>query len=145
MMDVVSSSSYLITSLLLCSAMTGVRTSSWPHESTTAGPCQRRRQATACHARTKCSTASGSVPGIGSVAGATPPEDPQDDAELVRLMLDVIALAFESDVTRVVSFMFGNSVSTVNYSFLDGINESHQEASRHQNKPEKLLLWRRGG
>lgn len=67
-----------------------------------------------------------------------PPEDPKEHAERVRLMLDVIALAFESDVTRVVTFMFGNSVSTVNFSFLEGVNDSHHETSHHQNKPEKL-------
>lgn len=71
-------------------------------------------------------------------ARQAPPDDPQDHAERVRLMLDVIALAFESDVTRVVSFMFGNSVSTVNYAFLEGVKESHHETSHHQNKPEKL-------
>jgi hypothetical protein len=69
----------------------------------------------------------------------TPPADnPQEHAERVRLMLDMIALAFESDVTRVSTFMFGNSVSTVNFSFLDGVNDSHHETSHHQNKPEKL-------
>lgn len=67
-----------------------------------------------------------------------PPEDPKEHAERVRLMLDMIALAFESDVTRVATFMFGNSVSTVNFSFLDGVTESHHETSHHQNKTEKL-------
>ena len=67
-----------------------------------------------------------------------PPEDPQEHAERVRLMLDMMALAFESDVTRVSTFMFGNSVSTVNFSFLDGVSESHHETSHHQNKVEKL-------
>ena len=67
-----------------------------------------------------------------------PAEDPEGHAERVRLMLDTIALAFESDVTRVTTFMFGNSVSTVNFSFLDGVKESHHETSHHQNKAEKL-------
>lgn len=67
-----------------------------------------------------------------------PADDPKEHAERVRLMLDMIALAFESDVTRVSTFMFGNSVSTVNFSFLDGVHESHHETSHHQNKPEKL-------
>lgn len=67
-----------------------------------------------------------------------PPDDPKEHAERVRLMLDMIALAFESDVTRVCTFMFGNSVSTVNFSFLDGVSESHHETSHHQNKTEKL-------
>ena len=69
----------------------------------------------------------------------TPPADnPKEHAERVRLMLDMIALAFESDVTRVTTFMFGNSVSTVNFSFLDGVTESHHETSHHQGKAEKL-------
>lgn len=67
-----------------------------------------------------------------------PPEDPKEHAERVRLMLDMIALAFESDVTRVVTFMFGNSVSNVNFAFLDGVTESHHETSHHQDKAEKL-------
>ena len=67
-----------------------------------------------------------------------PPENPKEHAERVRLMLDMIALAFESDVTRVCTFMFGNSVSTVNFSFLDGVSESHHETSHHQNKKSKL-------
>jgi hypothetical protein len=68
----------------------------------------------------------------------TPPDDPKEHAERVRLMLDLIALAYESDVTRVITFMFGNSVSTMNFSFLEGVTESHHEASHHQNKSEKL-------
>src|SRR4029077_14666340 len=39
----------------------------------------------------------------------TPPTDrPNDHAEHVRLMLDMIAIAFQSDTTRVSTFMFGN-------------------------------------
>jgi hypothetical protein len=67
-----------------------------------------------------------------------PADNPKEHAERVRLMLDMIALAFESDVTRVTTFMFGNSVSTVNFSFLDGVTESHHETSHHQGKAEKL-------
>ena len=67
-----------------------------------------------------------------------PPADPQEHAQRVRLMLDMIALAFESDVTRVSTFMFGNAVSNVNFSFLDGVTEAHHEASHHQDNAEKL-------
>lgn len=67
-----------------------------------------------------------------------PEEHPREHARRVKLMLDMMALAFESDVTRVITFMFGNSVSTVNFSFLDGVDDSHHETSHHQNKEEKL-------
>lgn len=70
-----------------------------------------------------------------------PEENPTLHADRVRLMLDMIALAFESDITRVITFMFGNSVSGTNYSFLDGVNDSHHELSHHQNKPEKLAQY----
>ena len=67
-----------------------------------------------------------------------PADDPQEHAERTRLMLDMIALAFESDVTRVVTFMFGNSVSTANFAFLEGVQSAHHECSHHSNKPELL-------
>ena len=34
-----------------------------------------------------------------------------------RLMLDIILLAFQTDSTRVASFMFGNAVSGKDFSF----------------------------
>ncbi|MCD6051680.1 MAG: hypothetical protein K0Q55_3089 [Verrucomicrobia bacterium] len=61
-----------------------------------------------------------------------------DRTERVRLMLDLMVLAFWSDSTRVSTFMFGNSVSTLNFSFLPGVKESHHEASHHNNEAHKL-------
>jgi hypothetical protein len=45
-----------------------------------------------------------------------------DHTEHVRLMLDIIALAFWTDSTRVSTFMFGNAVSGKNFSFLEGVS-----------------------
>ena len=56
----------------------------------------------------------------------------------VRLMLDIMALAFWSDSTRVSTFMFGNSVSGRNFSFLEPGLGSHHENSHHEHKAEKL-------
>jgi hypothetical protein len=67
-----------------------------------------------------------------------PANDPEEHAERTRLMLDMIALAFEADITRVATFMFGNSVSDINFSFLEGVETSHHETSHHRNE-EKLL------
>jgi hypothetical protein len=67
-----------------------------------------------------------------------PANDPPEHAERTRLMLDMIALAFEADITRVVTFMFGNSVSDINFSFVEGVEGSHHETSHHRNE-EKLL------
>lgn len=73
-----------------------------------------------------------------------PPEDnPKLYADRVRLMMDMMALAFEADLTRVITFMFGNSVSGENFAFLDGVTDSHHELSHHQNKTEKLDQYER--
>jgi hypothetical protein len=66
---------------------------------------------------------------------------PGQHAEHVRLMLDMIALAFQTDTTRVCTLMLGNAVSNVNFSFLDGVSSSHHELSHHQQDPEKLRQY----
>ena len=58
--------------------------------------------------------------------------------EQVRLMLDLIALAFWTDSTRVSTFMFGNSVSGRNFSFLEAGLGSHHENSHHEHRQDKL-------
>ncbi|MEM6843440.1 MAG: DUF1552 domain-containing protein [Bacteroidota bacterium] len=64
-----------------------------------------------------------------------------DVTEKTRLMFDIMALAFWSDATRVSSFMFGNSVSNRNFSFLDGVQGSHHQLSHHQNSEENLIQY----
>ena len=64
--------------------------------------------------------------------------EPGDHQEHVRLMLDLIVLAFQNDCTRVSTFMFANDVSGKNFSSLiDGANGGHHEFSHHQNQEEK--------
>jgi Protein of unknown function (DUF1552) len=76
-------------------------------------------------------------------AGEPRPGVPRDHREHVKLMLDLMVLAFWSDSTRVVSFMFANDVSNKNFSFLDGVRGSHHDMSHHQNKKEKIEQYRR--
>ena len=54
-----------------------------------------------------------------------PTDNPGTHEEHVRLMLDLIAVAFQSDTTRISTFMFGNAVSGVNFRFLEGVTDSH--------------------
>lgn len=63
--------------------------------------------------------------------------------EHARLMLDLIATAFWSDNTRAATFMFGIDVSSKNFSFLEGVHESHHESSHHSNNEEKLEQYAR--
>jgi hypothetical protein len=61
-----------------------------------------------------------------------------DITEKTRLMLDIMALAFWSDASRVSSFMFGNSVSNRNFTFLDGVHGNHHSISHHMDKDDLL-------
>lgn len=61
----------------------------------------------------------------------------------VRLMMDINALALWSDATRVTSFMFGNSVSNRNFSFLDGVSGNHHTISHHRDNSNLLDMYGR--
>ncbi len=63
--------------------------------------------------------------------------------EHVRIMLDLMVLGFWTDSTRVSTFMFGNAVSSRNFSFLDGVSGGHHQISHHQNNAEKMEEYRR--
>jgi hypothetical protein len=56
-------------------------------------------------------------------------------------MLDMIALAFQSDTTRIATFMFGNAVSNQNFSFLEGVSGAHHSISHHMNDADKLRQY----
>ena len=70
-----------------------------------------------------------------------PTDAPGSHTEHVRLMLDMIAVAFQSDTTRISTFMFGNAVSGVNFRFLEGVTNTHHEISHHSKDPEKLKQY----
>lgn len=61
--------------------------------------------------------------------------------EHVRIMYDLIALAFQSDVTRVVTFVLANEASNRTYPMV-GVNEAHHELSHHDNNPQKKAKLR---
>src|SRR5271165_602694 len=70
-----------------------------------------------------------------------PTDHPSDHAGHVRLMLDMIALAFQTDTTRVSTFMFGNAVSNVSFRFLPGVSAGHHDVSHHQKDADKLRQY----
>ncbi|MFN3324307.1 MAG: DUF1552 domain-containing protein [Bryobacteraceae bacterium] len=72
---------------------------------------------------------------------AAPTDRPVDHAEHVRLMMDMIAVAFQTDTTRVATLMFGNAVSDVSFRFVDGVNSGHHEVSHHQKDEDKLRQY----
>jgi Protein of unknown function (DUF1552) len=67
----------------------------------------------------------------------TRPSNGNDLREKTTSMMDIIALAFQCDQTRVASFMLQNGGNYSNFSFL-GINEAHHEISHHGNNQDKI-------
>ena len=72
---------------------------------------------------------------------AKPAGIPKDYAEHVRLMMDMIALGFQTDTTRVATFMFGNEVSNQSFSFVEGVSGAHHSISHHQNEADKMRQY----
>ncbi|MCM8528255.1 MAG: DUF1552 domain-containing protein [Lentisphaeraceae bacterium] len=71
-----------------------------------------------------------------------PPEGiPENLDEHITLMLDLIVLAFQMNRTNVATFMFGNSVSGKNFSFIEGVEGGFHELSHHTNNKEKLEMY----
>ena len=61
-----------------------------------------------------------------------------DHTEHVQIMLDLMVMALWTDSTRVTTFMFGNSVSPKNFSFLEGVSGGHHQLSHHEKDDAKL-------
>lgn len=76
------------------------------------------------------------------VPGAPDPKIPADFREHIKLMMDLMVLAFQTDSTRVQTFMFANDVSGRNFSFLDGVSGGHHDMSHHENKESKINQYR---
>ena len=65
---------------------------------------------------------------------------PSDFGEHIRLMYDLLAVAFQTDSTRVASFVVANEGSNRSYPMI-GVNDGHHEVSHHggdKTKQEKI-------
>jgi hypothetical protein len=70
-------------------------------------------------------------------ASEPPSGIPADPTEHARLMFELLALAFQSDLTRVATMMIGRESSIRSYDHL-GLSESHHQLSHHRNDPATL-------
>ena len=61
---------------------------------------------------------------------------PSSYEEHIRLLGDLMVMAFQADVTRVATFMLANEGSNRSYRHI-GVNEGHHSLSHHQNDPVK--------
>jgi hypothetical protein len=86
------------------------------------------------------------VPGVWRPALEKPdmprPKDgqPQDIPEYMRLMVDILVLAFRMDRTRVATLQFNNDgTNDMRCGFIPGVpNEEHHSISHHSDKPERI-------
>ncbi len=67
---------------------------------------------------------------------ARPDGIPKDYAEHMRLLCDILAIAFQANLTRVATFMLANEGSNRSYGFV-GAPEGHHDLSHHGNNKEK--------
>lgn len=74
-----------------------------------------------------------------------PPETlPQDVADHMRMMVDLILLAWRMDKTRVATLIFNRDVSHMKFGFLDGVlNDQLHGISHHKDQPEKLASYQK--
>ena len=52
----------------------------------------------------------------------------------MKLMLDLLVLALQTDTTRVATFMSAHGFSRQNFTFLDGVKNDHHGMSHHKNQ-----------
>ncbi|TWT72505.1 DUF1552 domain-containing protein [Crateriforma conspicua] len=69
------------------------------------------------------------------------PGIPDSHVEHVRLMMDIMVLAFWTDTTRIATFMMGNAQTGRNFSFIDGVKGSFHGLSHHRNEESTLRQY----
>ena len=72
------------------------------------------------------------LPAVASPAGI-----PVSYEEHAKLMFDLMVLAYQTDMTRVISFMVGREESGATYPQI-GVTEPHHPLSHHRDNPEKI-------
>lgn len=77
-----------------------------------------------------------SLPEVKAPDYPVPAGIPEDRQEYIRLMCDLLVLAFQTDVTRVSTFVIANEGSNIPYKFI-GVPEGHHDLSHHGNNAEK--------
>jgi hypothetical protein len=75
--------------------------------------------------------------GAQSTSVESPIGVPEDYSEHVGLMFELMAVAFQADITRVFTFMMGRELSSRTYPQI-GVNEPHHAVSHHQNNPARI-------
>lgn len=76
------------------------------------------------------------LPPVKTPNYTVPAKTPANYEEHLRLMADLMVLAFQADVTRVCTYVFANEGSNKPYPFA-GVSEGHHDLSHHGNDAKK--------
>jgi hypothetical protein len=76
------------------------------------------------------------MPAVKTPDLKAPAGPPAAYEEHLKLLCDLLVLAFQADVTRVCTFVFANEGSNKPYPFI-GVREGHHDLSHHENNKEK--------
>jgi hypothetical protein len=69
-------------------------------------------------------------------------EIPQDVPDHMKLMLDLVVLAFQMDKTRIVTLMLNNDLSQMNFKFLGGVRGAlHLDLTHNGKAPEAEAMY----
>ncbi len=69
-------------------------------------------------------------------------ELPQNVPDHMRLMLDLVVLAFQMDKTRIATLMLNNDLSQMNFKFLEGVQGAlHLDLTHNGRAPEKEAMY----
>jgi hypothetical protein len=66
-----------------------------------------------------------------------PVSAPEEFVDHARLMMDLMVIAWQTDMTRVVTFMLAREGSNRSYREI-GVSDGHHSCTHHQNDPEKI-------
>ena len=73
----------------------------------------------------------------GALGMSRPSSNPVNYRDHIRVMGDLLTLAFQGDATRVCTFVFANEGSNRNYRIID-VPDCHHDLSHHQNNRDKM-------
>lgn len=68
---------------------------------------------------------------------------PRRRDEHLRMMMDLLVLALQTDTTRVGTLMTAHGFSRQNFSFLDGVTSDHHGMSHHKEQPDAVEEYTR--
>jgi hypothetical protein len=74
---------------------------------------------------------------FGSIEAKEPPAEFADGTEQIRLMYDLMVLAFRTDTTRLATYMLANEGSNRTFPMID-VKEGHHQLSHHQNEQDSI-------